>query len=60
MGVQEYRIRPDNATMVNKDGTPITTRRKDSYLGREWILYDVGGCRSSVSSTRFVHHEPQC
>ncbi|KAK7685365.1 hypothetical protein QCA50_011730 [Cerrena zonata] len=47
MGVQEYHFRPDNSSNVKNNGPTIIRQRKDSYLGREWILYDVGGCRAS-------------
>ena len=58
MGVQEYRIRLDNAATSCKDETLVTPQDKDTSLGREWIFYDVGGCRSSVSSTHFCITSP--
>lgn len=56
MGVQEYRFRPDNHTKNRSGGPTVIRQLKDSYLGREWILYDVGGCRSSVSFVSYLHN----
>jgi guanine nucleotide-binding protein subunit alpha len=52
MGVQEYHFNLNNSELSMKPLIDRYLQHVSAGLGQEWILYDVGGARSSISIPR--------